>query len=67
MQECKALLPNICLQDSMHDIWIWDYYHDNMLLVKLYDLISNFEEVVDSPTCKITWNLLVSLKTSLFA
>jgi len=52
----------------MHDIWIWNIYHDNMLLVKeVYDSISKFEEVVDSSLYKVTWNLLVPLKTSMFA
>jgi len=45
-----VLFYNISLHDNMEDIWNWDLKLYGMYSVKeAYKLISNFEDLADSP------------------
>lgn len=68
MDECRTLIPNITLQNSVDDVWIWHLNLDGLFSVKeACEIISNFEEIINSPLFKITSKSLVPTNISLFA
>lgn len=60
MDECRTLIPNITLQNNVDDVWIWHLNLDGLFSLKeACEIISNFEEIINSPLVNITSNSLV--------
>lgn len=65
--ECRDLLDNnISLQVNAKNFWRYNQ-NQKSLKKETYFIITNYDSIIDSPLCDVTWSKFILVKISLFA